>query len=208
MPHLRADAILLFGLIGVFALSAPVICAVEAPEAVPTQAAARQGLFSAPQVSATYARTLLEEGENFLALKKAAFVNPERQGDFVLVAPEKRYQAPDGGYLLELRGYFDSRVSAAVDYDSGAGYAYATGDELTIRLYAAILFDIAAEGMVQAHLYRPLALQNMSNPRNRDEQFTLIKRIAARDVFTADDRQRLFADEEAGAVEISSITEP
>lgn len=166
-----------------------------------TVAADGPGFFSAPEAGTLYAGTVLEEGERFLSLKKAVFDDVRRIDGVKLVAPLQTYPLDDGGQLVELRGYFDSLVRATVDFDSGAGYAYAAGDDLVMRLYSVTLFDISAEGVLREHLHKPVALKNMSNPRNRDDQYGLIKRLAEEEAFSREDRREFSQRDRTGGDE-------
>lgn len=142
-------------------------------------------LFSSPRVETPYAEVIAEESSAYLEFKSDAIQPSGPLSEQILLDLPRQMTGPNGESLVEVRAYVEAPVTAAVDFTS-EDYSYAAGDALLMRIYSATLFELATDGSVVRHLYKPLALRNMSNPRSRDEEVELLASLAKAESFSPD----------------------
>ena len=165
---------------------------------LPLSGASREGFwqkldafFSAPGLDSAHGEILAEEGWSYLEAKRDVFVPKSSVGEALALGAPVTEELPSGERLVEVLGSQDFEVVAVVSFDSGSGYAYAPGDRLLIRLYAALLVRQGANGSPEGHRARVLALRNMGNPASREGEADLVADLQASSPFTADERARL-----------------
>ena len=165
---------------------------------LPAAGASREGFwqkldafFSAPGLDPAHGEILAAEGWSYLEAKRDVFVPRSSVGETLALGSPATGELPGGARLVEVLGSQDFEVEAVVSFDSGSGYAYAPGDLLQIRLYAALLVRHGANGSPEGYRARVLALRNMSNPASREGEADLVADLQAASPFTADERARL-----------------
>ena len=147
--------------------------------------------FAAPRLDPAHGEILAEEGWRYLEAKRDVFVPRRPVGEIFALGAPAAEALPGGARLVDVLGWQDFEVEAAVSFDSGSGYTYAPGDRLLIRLYAAALVRHGEDGALEGHLTRVLALRNLGNPASREGEADLIADFQASSPFTADERARL-----------------
>ena len=149
-------------------------------------------LFSSPRVEAPYAEAIAAESSAYLEFKSDSIQAAGQLSEQILLDLPRQMTGPNGESLVEVRSFVEAPVTAAVDFTS-EDYSYSAGDALLMRIYSATLFELAADGSVVRHLYKPLALRNMSNPRSRDEEVELLASLAEAESFTPDETGKWLA---------------